>query len=456
MKKRDILLTLLLFLISGLIAVHAQTANIEATPASGGTSLGPVTFNGNPQVQATAYNFNGGTLPAGWSSSPYSISSSICPGQNSPDNSNYFWATNTETGGTYDGKRYVETNAIDVSNGGKIEFYIRYADNEGSGCEQPDAANEWVYLQYYDGSSWVDIITWEATSSGYNSSTHPWYHWYWNSVEIPVGAQTANTKFRWYQPSNSGTTYDNWGLEDVSIGANVTVDSHEWKIDGVTKNTSGSTYSNTFPSTGSYTVYYGFTSSEGDASDQINYLILPENPTSITTTETTICNGSSTTLTANNTQGTVYWYTGGCGTTEIGTGNSITVSPNITTIYYARNYENGQFSASCASVEITVNPLPIYRSKQSGNWTTISNWEQYNGSAWEAATSYPGQISNSCPNPMVTVRATHTMNIPSGNITIPNLSIEANGLVTKDISASLTITDELIMAEDSNGGIQIN
>ena len=443
-----------MFLIPGLVAVHAQTANIEATPASGGTSLGPVTFKGNPQIQAAAFNFNGGTLPSGWSASPYSMSSTTCPGQNSPDNTNYFWATNRESGGTYDLKRYVETNAIDVSNGGKIEFYIRYGDNEGSGCEQPDASNEWVYLQYYDGSSWINITTWEASRYGYDSS-HPWYQWYWVSVEIPLGAQTASTKFRWYQPSNSGEKFDNWGLEDVSIGATVTVDSHEWKINGNTKNISGSTYNYTFPSTGSYSVYYGFTSSEGDASDQINYLILPVNPTSITTTETTICNGSSTTLTANNTQGTVYWYTDGCGTTQIGTGNSISVSPNSTRTYYARNYENGQYSASCASITITVNPLPIYRSKQSGSWTVSSNWEQYNGSAWENATSYPGQISNSCPDPMVTVRANHTMDIPSGNITIPNLSIEANGIVTKENAASLTITDELIMDEDATGGIQI-
>lgn len=450
MKKRNILLALLLFLIPGMGAVYAQTANIEATPASGGTSLGPIHFEGNPGV-ATSFNFNGGELPSGWSSSPYTVGKACTT--DSPDNSNYFWAMAQAD----DGSRFVETNAINVSAGGTITFYIRYgADDPASGCEDPDLTNEEVILQYStnDGSSWNTIYD-EWNTDG--SKSADWYSWYWNSITIPAAAQTTSTKFRWYQASSSSSSNDNWGLEDVSIGVNVTVTSHSWQIDAAEVSTSGSSLDYTFPSTGSYNVYYTYgtnTGSSGD--DNLTYLILPVNPGSISATETTICNGSSTTLTATNTQGTVYWYTDGCGTTEIGTGNSITVSPSSTTTYYTRNYENGQFSASCSSVTITVNQLPTYRSKQSGNWTVSSNWEQYNGSTWETATSYPGQISNSCPNPMVTIRTNHTMNIPSGSITIPNLSIEANGLVTKDNTATLTITDELIMGKDASGGIQIN
>ena len=84
----------------------------------------------------------------------------------------------------------------------------------------------------------------------------------------------------------------------------------------------------------------------------------PPNPTSITAVSNTICNGSSTTLTANGAVGVVYWYTGGCASTFVSTGNSISVSPISTTTYYARNLNGGLFSGGCASIAITVNPVP--------------------------------------------------------------------------------------------------
>jgi hypothetical protein len=84
----------------------------------------------------------------------------------------------------------------------------------------------------------------------------------------------------------------------------------------------------------------------------------PPNPTSITQSANPICAGNSTTLTANGAVGTVYWYINGCGVTQIGTGNSITVSPNTTTTYNARNFSGGLFSNGCVSTAVTVNPTP--------------------------------------------------------------------------------------------------
>ncbi len=86
----------------------------------------------------------------------------------------------------------------------------------------------------------------------------------------------------------------------------------------------------------------------------------PADLTSITASSSTICNGQSTVLTANGAVGTVYWFTGGCATTgQIGTGNTLTVSPTATTTYYARNFNAGQWSVNCASITITVNPNPV-------------------------------------------------------------------------------------------------
>jgi subtilisin-like proprotein convertase family protein len=82
--------------------------------------------------------------------------------------------------------------------------------------------------------------------------------------------------------------------------------------------------------------------------------------TGINATASTICSGTTVTLTATgiNAAGTVYWYTGGCGTTQVGTGTTLTVTPTATTTYYARQSIGGQFSA-CVSKTITVNTAPI-------------------------------------------------------------------------------------------------
>lgn len=87
-----------------------------------------------------------------------------------------------------------------------------------------------------------------------------------------------------------------------------------------------------------------------------NCVATVNNPTSIAASVNPLCNGNSTNLVANGAQGLVYWYTGGCGVTQIGTGNSLLVSPTTTTTYWARNFSGGQFSTGCAAITITVNP----------------------------------------------------------------------------------------------------
>lgn len=81
-------------------------------------------------------------------------------------------------------------------------------------------------------------------------------------------------------------------------------------------------------------------------------------PSGITASSAQVCQGQSTTLTAQGISGVVYWYTGSCGGVQIGTGANISVTPSVTTTYYARNFNNGQFSPTCASTTVTVNPNP--------------------------------------------------------------------------------------------------
>lgn len=81
------------------------------------------------------------------------------------------------------------------------------------------------------------------------------------------------------------------------------------------------------------------------------------------TTATTICNGSSTTLSTASTPATgitYYWQTSSTGTsTTIGSGTSLVVSPSSTTTYYVRPYSSaGCWGQASAGVTVTVTPNP--------------------------------------------------------------------------------------------------
>jgi len=96
------------------------------------------------------------------------------------------------------------------------------------------------------------------------------------------------------------------------------------------------------------------TNSQDDVS--ITRQTLSTAPTSITGT-VAICNGSSTTLNLSvgtpGTGATAEWFEATCGSTVIGTGNSISVSPTTTTTYLVR-YNGTCNTTTCASVVVTV------------------------------------------------------------------------------------------------------
>jgi gliding motility-associated-like protein len=216
------------------------------------------------EISVTEFDFNDGALPTGWGTSPFSITQPCNAATgNTPDNSNYFWATTTSGSGDRfgSGRRYVQTSAVDVSQGGSIEFLIRYgADDPQAGCEDGDAPNEEVYLYYSinNGDNYVLIFDgWDTA----NNKNKPWYRWHPNDIPIPEAAQTTNTLFLWYQPNNSGPTWDNWGLDDVVIKA-IPAATATWTMDfGVddieSVAASGTTlvYSKLYPPSNQFTTY---------------------------------------------------------------------------------------------------------------------------------------------------------------------------------------------------------
>ena len=253
-----------------------------------------------------------------------------------------------------------------------------------------------IQLSYNGGTTYVS----ELRITGYNSGLWP----YSNNGSI---THTANGSFASndiYQTNQGGYSYITLnlpvGITQVAVDVLCRINSagEEWWIDNI---------------------------------ELWQIATPPANPTSISATQNTICNGSSTTLTANGAVGVVYWYIGGCASTFVSTGNSISVSPASTTTYYARNLNGGLFSSGCASTTITVNPNPtvtinaVTNTICSGsNTQLISN---VNGSSptylWSPST---GLSNASAPSPFASPTTTQTY----------QLTVTANGCST---STSTTI-----------------
>ena len=182
----------------------AQTLTVTATlsPATCSGTLVSFDLEYIPTASvATTFDFNSGDLPPGWNSSPY-IVGTPCDLESTPpasyqDGSNYFWATvyndgNATANNNANPKvRFVETNALNVLNGGTISFLIKYGADDpyvlqaNDNCEDPDEPKEQVYLQYSTDNG----ATWSVTPPGNNYSSSPFL----NGVTWTTGAVVTDT-----------------------------------------------------------------------------------------------------------------------------------------------------------------------------------------------------------------------------------------------------------------------
>ncbi len=114
------------------------------------------------------------------------------------------------------GSRFATTVAVNTSGGGTVAFCIRLADGSAWPWERVDALpSEGVVLEYSTdgGSAW--------TVMG-NFDTSAYYVWTPVTVAIPAGARAPGTQFRWRQTGHSGSSYDHWALDNVTIDAGPT------------------------------------------------------------------------------------------------------------------------------------------------------------------------------------------------------------------------------------------
>ena len=263
------ILILTLFSLSGLKTSAQCEAKISMDPPNGSPGL-TIQFYGDGVVPDFTFNCDEFPLPAGWSSTPFNIGSP-CQSPDAypaPDGSDYLWTGARDVSG----HRFIETSGIDASNGGTIRFEIRYGVHPlavpTSDCKGPTSVNEGVALEYsVDGGPWTRI-TYYLPGSIDTVFTN------WNLFEypIPLAAQAANTKFRWYQANSSNDTSDNWGLDNIEIVPNIIVSDYSWDFgDGSPVDTNKDPL-HTFTDYGTYNVSLSISTSQ-PCTDQKDTLI---------------------------------------------------------------------------------------------------------------------------------------------------------------------------------------
>jgi hypothetical protein len=226
-------------------------------------------------------------------------------------------------------------SALEIANDGTL--YTAYADASRSNR---------VTVKKFDGTNWVSVGTDGFTAAAVgtnviykqialtlnNAGTNPVVAY------VDAGAANKATAMRF-----NGTAWTLTGAAGYSNNTNNTKNLHLVQ------------YKNT--------LYTTFTDQTLWNSNALKYVLCNPSTAAVpVATPGTICAGGSAALSVTagslNDGTTWAWYTGSCGGTLVGTGNQITVNPVANTTYYVRGEGGCVTAAPCASVTVTVNPLP--------------------------------------------------------------------------------------------------
>ncbi|KAJ8301142.1 hypothetical protein KUTeg_020129 [Tegillarca granosa] len=110
-----------------------------------------------------------------------------------------------------DGPRQIITAEFNTTESRYLQYYIRVGSNSVvSRCPPPDTESEMVILDYSCNGG----VTWKLLKV-FNSEEfrNPQS----DMVMLPDGAKKSGCRFRWWQPSHSGSGHDVWSLDDVSL-----------------------------------------------------------------------------------------------------------------------------------------------------------------------------------------------------------------------------------------------
>ncbi len=143
-------------------------------------------------------NFTTATNPAIWQNITNGAVNNNC---GSPSG-NHLWFNGTNRSAT--------TFDLNTTGGGNITLNLDFGTG-ASPCENADPGED-VVLEYStnQGGTYTTLVTY---------GTEVFTNWNASTVPIPPAAQTTSTRFRWRQLSNSGTNFDNWGIDNLVIPA---------------------------------------------------------------------------------------------------------------------------------------------------------------------------------------------------------------------------------------------
>ena len=272
---KSILLFTFLFLITctgSLLAQSECEIIVETGVSSDSATCQGVVVNFTITSGGTDFDFEGGTIPDGWSTGPgFSVGEEPCAAP-SLTNDPFYWAS-TAGGST----PFIATNDLDVSNGGRIEFDMRYSVQGGAPpCEGPERPTEGVYLQYSTdaGANWVDIEYWDPSPGTFG--TWP-FTGAWASLVVPIppAAHTNSTRFRWIQQDSDGSQFDNWGLDNINVIPTLEGD-WDYGDGGTQTDVTNGTY--IYDTPGEYTVTVSTTLPGGSTCSETTEIVVYPNP----------------------------------------------------------------------------------------------------------------------------------------------------------------------------------
>ncbi|MES2593033.1 MAG: PKD-like domain-containing protein [Bacteroidota bacterium] len=166
-------------------------------------------------------------------------------------------------------------------------------------------------------------------------------------------------------------------------------------------------------------------------------------PSSISASPNPTC-GGTTTLTQNGGSlgigASFLWYSGACGGTFIGTGNSINVSPSSSTNYYV--LASGTCNTtSCAGITVTVNSAPVASASPSsqsicsGNTATIN----LSGASSYTWTASPSGVSGASSGNGATISQTLATTGPSTGTVVYTVTPSSGGCVGNPIYVTVVV-----------------
>ena len=284
------------------------------------------------------------------------------------------------------GTRYATLNPVDMSTFDTVRVYA-VRGNGSNGGETPDInGTEDLYLRYQitDGApveeNWVNLgIVIEAVPNGTGTGVLTNY-----DFTVPANVRTQDVYFQLYQPGNSGSDYDHYGITTVNF-INTTAeytDSNVYFTNNALDTTGGGAAATvvlgkriagvTITNGGSYEdgsqIGVSITGGNPDQNGWIQ-AIPTESPNTFNVgDEVTFSNGVIANVTA---------YTGNDMTIEVTTGNAL--NPVSTDMVFSRGASIGVVR----SVVSTNQSEPTYVDKQNNYFRYKLNRSESNTSGWE-------------------------------------------------------------------------